>query len=358
MKRLLTVVFCSMIFGVATRAQDIHFSQYTSAPMLLNPALTASWKDFELTLQQKMQWTSVKAYQTSGLSFEVKCSRFNWLKIDRMTDFYKKKLMKGLAVGLFAYADKAGDGALRTNMFEMSLAYHSRLDDYNALSAGFIGGIMQNSISADALRWNSQYNTNGQFDPNVPSGEIIDGSHVAADLGAGVLYTYGKQSRTITSNDETNFHAGISVMHINRPQMSFLGKDDRMHPRITFHASGTFELTNTNVALVPSLSYMRQGTQNELAVGMLMKFQMKEAARITGFIKSGDFLMGGYYRNKDAVAPYVGFEFAAYAIGISYDVNISGLKTVTNGNGGIEVMLRLQNPQAFLYQNKSKASID
>jgi len=110
--------------------------------------------------------------------------------------------------------------------------------------------------------------------------------------------------------------------------------------------------------LCPSLLVMEQGKQNEITVGMLMKFEMKEAAKITGFIKGGSVLMGGYYRNKDAVAPYFGFEFASYAFGVSYDLNISGLKTVTNSRGGVEIMLRLQNPQAFLYQNKTKASID
>ncbi|HTL82308.1 MAG TPA: PorP/SprF family type IX secretion system membrane protein, partial [Bacteroidia bacterium] len=250
-----------------------------------------------------------------------------------------------------------GDGSLRTNYFDMSIAYHARLDDYNAFSGGLIGGMIQSSISADALRWNLQYGPNG-YDPNAPSGEILDRSRVSPDFGAGFLWTYGKQSRSMTSNDETNFHAGISIMHINRPDMSFLGTDDQMHPRITLHAAGMFQVTNTNLALCPSLLVMEQGKQNEITVGMLMKFEMKEAAKITGFIKGGSVLMGGYYRNKDAVAPYFGFEFASYAFGVSYDLNISGLKTVTNSRGGVEIMLRLQNPQAFLYQNKTKASID
>lgn len=338
-------------------AQDLHFTQYTSAPMLLNPALTASWKDFELTLQQKQQWQSVNAYSTSGLSFEIKASRFNWEKVDRMTANYKKKLMKGLAFGVYAYSDKAGDASLRTNNIELGIAYHARIDGYNAISGGLIGGIIQSSVAADKLRWNNQYGTNG-YDPTIPSFENVDGSRVRADFGVGTLWTYGKVSRTISSNDETNIHAGFSIMHVNRPDRSFISGDDREYMRLTVHGAGMLKVTNTNLALCPSFLVMKQGKQKEMTVGMVMKFEMKESSKITGFKKSSYFLMGAYYRHKDAIAPYLGFEFSAYSLGLSYDVNISNLSSVTKSMGGVEVMLRLSNPQAFLYQNKTKASFD
>jgi type IX secretion system PorP/SprF family membrane protein len=356
MRIFLTGVFLSF-FACVTYAQDLHFTQYTSAPMLLNPALTASWKDVELTLQQKQQWQSVKAYSTSGLSFEIKASRFNWEKVDRMTANYKKKLMKGLAFGLYAYSDKAGDASLRTNTIELGIAYHARIDELNAISAGLIGGIIQSSISADKLRWNDQYSTNG-YDPTLPSYENIDGSKVRADFGMGALWTYGKVSRTISSNDETNIHAGISIMHVNRPDQSFLYGGDKMHMRLTIHSAAVLKITNTNVAFCPSFLIMKQGKQHEITAGSIFKFEMKESSKITGFKKSTYVLMGAYYRHKDAIAPYFGFEFSAYSLGLSYDVNFSGLKSVTKSMGGVEVMLRVSNPQAFLYQNKTKASFD
>jgi type IX secretion system PorP/SprF family membrane protein len=350
-------LFCAVVlvcgFDLALNAQDIHFTQYTSAPMLLNPALTASWKEFELTLQQRQQWQSVKAFSTSGLSFEIKAGRFNWLKLDRMTALYKKKLLKGLAFGVYAYSDRAGDGALRTNNIDLGAAYHARLDDLNAISGGIIGGVIQQSIDPDKLRWNTQYGSNGYYDPNLASGEVIDASHLRADFGAGVLWTYGKTNRTITSNDETNFHVGISMMHINQPDISFTSYGDPLARRVTFHGAGMIHIENTNMAVCPSFAMMRQGKQSELSLGMLAKFELKESAKVTGFIKGASVLMGAYYRHKDAIAPYFGLEFASYALGVSYDANISSLKAVTKGNGGIEVMLRWQNPTAFLWQNKA-----
>lgn len=336
----------------SANAQDLHFTQYTSAPLLLNPALTASWNDVALTLQQKQQWQTVDAFSTSGLSFEIKASRFNWDKIDRMTANYKKKLMKGLAFGLNAYSDRAGDGSLRTNTINLGIAYHARIDDLNAFSGGLIGGIIQSSINADKLRWNSQYGTNG-YDPAAISGENIDGSHIHADFGTGVLWTYGKVSRTITSNDETNIHAGISVMHINRPDQSFLGGGDKLNMRFTVHSAGTIKITNTNLAVCPSFLFMRQGKQTELTIGALFKFELKESSKITGYKKGSSAIMGVYYRNKDAISPYFGYEFSAYSVGFSYDVNTSKFNSVTKGRGGIEIMFRIANPAAFLYQNSA-----
>ncbi|HET6993134.1 MAG TPA: type IX secretion system membrane protein PorP/SprF, partial [Bacteroidia bacterium] len=189
--------------------------------------------------------------------------------------------------------------------------------------------------------------------------EHISGS-VRPDFGTGLLWTYGKLTQTIASNDENNIHAGISVMHLNRPQQSFygVGDGDRLKMRFNVHGGATLGIHNTNVALCPSFLMMKQGKQNELTVGMLFKFDMKESSKITGFIKGSSVYLGAYYRNKDAIIPYFGFEFSAYSFGFSYDINTSGMTTLSKGRGGIEVSLRIANPNAFLYQNKSKASID
>ncbi|MDQ3111039.1 MAG: PorP/SprF family type IX secretion system membrane protein [Bacteroidota bacterium] len=352
MRVFLLSIFFGCVACVSCYAQDIHFTQYTAAPMLLNPALTASWKDVEFTLQQKQQWQTVDAYSTSGLSFEIKASRFNWEKMDRMTANYKKKLMKGLAFGLYAYSDKAGDASFRTNNIELGIAYHARIDDFHAISGGLLGGIIQSSIAADKLRFNNQYGNNG-FDPAIASNESIDGSRVRADLGMGVLWTYGKTNRTISSNDETNIHAGISVMHLNRPDRSFISGDDRLNMRFTVHSAATLKISNTNLALSPSLLFMKQGKQKEMTAGMLLRLDMKESSKITGFKKSSTVVMGCYYRHKDAIAPYFGFEFSSYSFGFSYDINTSNLNSITKGKGGIEIMLRLSNPNAFMYQNKA-----
>ena len=45
-------------------------------------------------------------------------------------------------------------------------------------------------------------------------------------------------------------------------------------------------------------------------------------------------------RVKDAIIPSVMYEMGNYAAGISYDFNSSGLKSVSSGRGGYELVLR------------------
>ncbi len=57
--------------------------------------------------------------------------------------------------------------------------------------------------------------------------------------------------------------------------------------------------------------------------------------------------LGGYLRARDAISAQVLFEFHQFAIGASYDFNISGLKPATNARGGLELSLRFTNKNPF-----------
>jgi hypothetical protein len=48
---------------------------------------------------------------------------------------------------------------------------------------------------------------------------------------------------------------------------------------------------------------------------------------------------GATYRIGDAIAPIVKVDFESYSFGLSYDLNISKLKTASNLRGGMECTL-------------------
>ncbi|MBK9459020.1 MAG: type IX secretion system membrane protein PorP/SprF [Sphingobacteriales bacterium] len=60
---------------------------------------------------------------------------------------------------------------------------------------------------------------------------------------------------------------------------------------------------------------------------------------------------GLWYRYRDALAPLVGVEVNDYRILLSYDINISTLRTATQGRGGLE--LSLVHVGSFNKLNKS-----
>ena len=54
--------------------------------------------------------------------------------------------------------------------------------------------------------------------------------------------------------------------------------------------------------------------------------------------KSATFLSGGaFYRLADAVYPVVRIYYNGFAIGVSYDINVSTLQDASKMNGGFEI---------------------
>lgn len=357
MKKIKRVIFIlNCILPVANcLAQDIHFSQYNFSPITLNPAMTCVYKDLQATINYKEQWRSLNAFSTSQATFEMKLNQRNWIKLDRMTETYKKKLVKGLAFGLNFFSDKAGDGNLRQNEYSFSMAYHALLNPNNTLSVGLVGAFAQQTIDPTNLRWNNQYSS-GVYDPNLPSGENFGNtSHAYWDFGAGILWSYGEAAHYLTENDQKYINAGIALAHFNQPEQSFITTDP-LKRKITAHSNMLFGIKNTHYSIAPSVLYMQQGPQKEITFGTMIKYKLKEESKYTGVIKATVLSVGCFYRNRDAIIPYFLLELDKYTIGITYDANISSLATATTGRGGFEICLRFGTPSPFLYQN-SKSRI-
>jgi type IX secretion system PorP/SprF family membrane protein len=346
-------LFLCAISFLEMSGQDIHFSQYTRSPLALNPALTSAYNDLQGSFNHKEQWRSVNAFRTSAVSFEMKFSQFPWVKVDKMTETYRKKLAKGLALGIYVYGDNAGDGNLRHNQANLSLAYHLMLNKENMLSAGLMGGIAQRSISEEELRWNNQY-AGGTYNATAGSGETFaDHAFTYADYSLGLLWSYGSESRYLSANDQKHLSAGISVYHVTQPRQSFLSENDLQYRRWTAHFNSLFGISNTPYSIGISALYLRQGPQSELTPGFLFKYKPKDESRYTGYVKSAAISVGCLYRVNDALVPVLLLEMDAYSIAVSYDINVSGLTPATSGRGGFEISLRFCKPSPFLYQNSN-----
>ena len=355
LKALFLLLTANCLLPTISFSQDIHFSQYNFSPLTLNPALTSAYKDIQATLHYKDQWNSMNAYKTASATFEIKLGQPNWVKVDRLTGAFKQKLAKGLAFGLNAFSDKAGDGKMKQTQANLSIAYHARLNEHNTLSAGLMGGFGQRSIVPEGLRWNNQY-ASGSYDPTISSGENFSKqSFVYGDYNMGLLWSYGDASRYATANDQKHINAGISLGHLNSPGLSFVSTDaERLDWKWTAHANSLIGIKNSLYSVGPSILFMQQGPLREITFGALVKYKFKEESKYTGYVRGAAISAGCYYRNKDAVIPYLLLEVDAYSLGLSYDTNISGLKTATAGRGGFEITLRFNTPSSFLFQTKSR----
>jgi type IX secretion system PorP/SprF family membrane protein len=355
MRLLCKFLLASCLLPLYSHAQDIHFSQFSEVPQLVNPALTASTHDLRASLNYRSQWSSVSVpYSTYGAAVETKLRLLGWKKVPKKTGTFTRS-PNNTGVGLFCYRDVAGSGSMGTIKVGVSMSTTVAVDDRNSISAGLSGAFAQYSIDFEKLKWASQYNGIAH-DPNLPAGEDFSGSRFFNfDAAGGVHWRYGKGEMYMRSNDELKANLGVAAFHVNRPRYSFLGnRSERLMMKYVASGGLLFGIKNTNLDIVPSFIYSMQGPSRELVAGAMFKYNLRENSRYTGFIEASAFSIGAFYRNRDALIVTTLYEFGKYALGFSYDVNTSKLYHASSHRGGFEVTLRMASPNPFLYQAKSK----
>lgn len=320
-----------ILISTAAHAQDPHFSQFYYSPMTLNPALTGNMDGtYRLGLNYRNQWASITSpyvYSTASAwaDFSVYRAKFNG---------------NSLALGLMVLDDEQGSSPLGTTDIKLSVAYHQSLDvsgDYR-ISAGLQGGMMQRRVDVSKFYFYNQFDGSG-FDNSLPSGENFDPSYWRSDFGAGAAFNG-------TINKFSRVSLGTSVFHLTTPNESFKKSLFDMYLHYVIHADATFGIKNT-LYLFPATYYQAQGPNSELVGGTAIGYNFSPNKRKVGTI----YYIGGFYRLNDAAIATTGFIMKGFQLGVSYDVNISGLKVASSNQGGFEVALKYGN---IIQQKKMK----
>lgn len=329
----LSILFGSLL-SVPAFAQDIHFSQFDETQLQLNPADAGVQHDVRVVTNYKNQWQTVGSpYKTFALSADARLLR-------------DKKHHLGLGLDLFS--DKAGDANLNSTQVNLSLSGIITVSDKSVISAGLMSGFAQRSITVDGLQWGNQYDGSA-YDAALPTGETATANAFNfVDLGAGMQYSFGNSEMYISANNARKVNIGVSVFHPHQPSYTFYGqKTEILHTKWVFHGNAAIGVKNTNLVLKPSYIVFIQGGTKEITPGLTLQYILQEGSKYTRNKKPAAFSLGGYYRMKDAFIAVAKFEYSNYAIGFSYDVNLSKLKTVSKARGGFEISLRFISPSAF-----------
>lgn len=327
------LVACFMLTAFSVVGQDMHFSQYYRAPLMVNPALTGVFPgNHRGMVNYRDQWAGVAPFKTYGLSYDAAILR-------------KKLKNKFLGVGLMAFKDEAGDTHLSTTQVNLSVSSVIAINKKQEISAGIQGGFAQRSIDADVLQWGAEYEENIGYQAETGSGSTYE-NFSYGDFSAGLAWHYSSGETNMTSNDQLNVTAGVALYHLNQPAQLF--DEEVLHQQIVAHAGASIGIKNTNLAFAPSVLFLRQGPLSEINVGGLIRYTLREESRHTGLLKEKALYLGSYYRVGDALIPTLILEMASYSVGFSYDLNISVLKAATKGKGGFEISLR------YINRNSSK----
>ncbi len=323
---IITIILCLLPF--LNFGQDILFSQPNEAPVLLNPANTGSQYDLRAVANYRQQWNSITSpFKTIAASVDGKV-------------LAQGKNGSSFGAGLSFYNDMAGEGKLVTNQVNLSLSGKVTLAKNQTLSTGIYGGLVQRHIAAGNLTWGNQYN-GLVYDSSLPSNEDFSSeSFLNGDFGAGIQWSYGKGSRTLSSNDMFGAQAGLAAFHVNSPRTGFYSVTDKRSVRYLFHFTGSYGIKNTNMQLSPMFIYERQGPAQMIYAGTFIKYKLQESSKYTDYVLSRTVSLGGFLRSRDAVVIAAQCEMGQIAFGISYDINISSLTKVSSGRGGFEISLR------------------
>lgn len=331
MRKFLLVVFVAITGAMSVNGQDIHFSQFYSSPLNLNPALTGVMNCTDrFTLIYRNQWASVlksNAFNTFGVSYDRKNPIGQY-------DYW------GFGVNL--WGDRAGDLNFSTISPQLAASYSKRMagsrHSAHYLSFGVEGGMSQRSIQFSNAKFGLQAK-DGVWDPNAPSGENLtdlDPSFWFGELSAGLLW--------FSTFDENNsFYIGGAYHHLTRPNQSFFRTHSvPLYSKITGHAGGDFAVSD-QISLVPGIVTFFQGPSFQVNGGTSLRLWLDKSRWSRQAIQFGLWARISNHWQKaletDALILSTRLDYNQFTIGFSYDLNVSTLTPASNYNGAFELSL-------------------
>lgn len=325
------LLLTATLFTLHLKAQDIHFSQFFEAPLLRNPSLAGIYEgDIRVQGVYRDQWNSfTNAYRTGSFNAEYK------MPIGGGNDFF--------TTGLQVLYDKAGTVGLTTTHLLPAINYHKALSGEKTmyLSFGFMGGIVQKRIDYSKMTTDAQWGGGG-FDPSAPTGEYFPNANLNYFDGS-----FGVSFNTTFGKDEANaMFIGGAYHHVNRPKNSFYRNPDiELNAKYVFSAGVRFHIDESTFFTLQADQSL-QGPFSETIGGALYSYKLGPDPDDPDYILHA----GAFLRWKDALIPVLKIDMRNLAIALSYDVNVSQLKTASQSRGGFELSVTYIS---FLDRNNS-----
>lgn len=300
-------------------AQDIHFSQFFETPLLRNPSLAGLFNgDIRVQGVYRSQWGSVSVpYKTGSFNLEYK------QPVGHGDDF--------LTTGLQLVYDKAGTTNFTTTNLLPAINYHKSLGSNKSsyLSLGFMGGVVQRRIDRSKMTTNSQFDGNG-YNPSLADGEtFVNDNFTYLDGSVGMTFN----SAMSPDRPQDNYFFGVAFHHFNRPKNSFYHRPEiELSPKWVYSTGVRFGVSETSYLTIQA-DHTLQGPSRETIAGAMFSRKIGEDYQHPDYTLH----FGAFLRLQDAFIPVVKLDYNPFSIALSYDVNVSQLKTASQGHGGLEL---------------------
>ncbi len=333
--KITLIVFCfwnSMVYS-----QNMRFSSYEMAPMMVNPSLTGNIETlFRASASYRSQWAvALSPFTTGQVAFDGNI-RPNILTTDE------------IGIGGYLAYDKSGDGNLSVIRFMPSTAFHKSFDEMGkySLGVGVQAGFIQKSIDFENLIFPDQYNGTS-FDKEIQTQQVYQvSSFWNFDAGVGVVWQYKEKGKSLSKiqyvpplGEIIEAQVGFAVNQINRSYETFLfNHGNRLRSRTVIHGHMVYKHTSP-ISFIPSILLMKQYNVWEVQIGGDVEY---------GFINHiGEIALtsGVRYRHRDAFLLRFGMRYNDYTMQLGYDLNHSSLIRATKSVGAIELHVKREWPK-------------
>lgn len=300
MRKILIVIIYSIHISILY-CQDPQYSQYYSAPLLLNPAFAGSSECYRAGANTRIQWPGLnRSFNTYSVFFDANL----------------KSLRSGL--GIVAVHDNIGTARLSTNEISAMYSYYVSVHKHANLRFGIQGTYASRNADYSSLIFEDQFN--GELLLNGSTADqIVNYSNTQyLDFSGGV----------VLFGDEL-YWIGFSAHHLNRPDQSFYMGESRLPIKYSLHGGYNFVFEKGMgfkrgefMRLIPTFHYKAQGKFDQLDVGVYMI----EHRYLFGILYRGLVIkQHENIRNNDAVTLHFGYQFSHLEVHYSYDITTSRL---------------------------------
>lgn len=316
-RTILIAVLAMCLSGV--KAQDMHFSQYMSAPLNVNPALTGFMNgNLRVAANYRNQWFALNSFSTYAASVDANIGR-SGMKYHM------------LGVGVSFYQDIEEKNGLSNTNVSLSTAFNIKLSNrpLQYIGVGIQPSFIRKQIDLGDAIYGTLFETGTNFDPLGFSTY----NQFAFDLNFGLSYF-------INAGDRHMLNFGFAMSHVTQPNFGIIGQDE-LYRKYTGYMVTQLEANEWGTFwMMPSFFLTKQGPSVEFIPGLSTRFEFIEAINEVSLTFGAAFRMVAHTESKlkfgDLIA-VAQFHIEQFAVGFSYDVTVAGAADATGRNGGPEV---------------------
>ena len=313
-KALLTtiIVLNFALFTSSVTAQDLHFTQFNSAPTSINPGYAGSSAQARAVSLYRSQWANLPQAFT-GFHFA----------------FDRPLFSHNAGIGILVSHDEAGAGALRSSRIAFQYAYEFKIGPRTSIRPALQVGVVSRSVNLSDLTFMDQIlrqDATTTLEDGIMTGKKYP------DLGTGVLMV------------GQGFWLGASADHLNKPNSSLSYEYiERLDMRLCAHGGGRIPLIRGPKSkyakdIVIAFNYTKQGNIDQFDIGTYYDLDLMTIGvwyrGIPIIQKAADESI-----DVDALSFIFGFGDNTWHIGYSYDITLNKLGLMSSG-GSHELSLK------------------